>query len=185
MVVAPIETERLRTFTGAEYDRMVELGFFGDEHVELIHGVLYRMSPQGAPHIVCINRLTRWLSPRAAQGDVFVQIQGPLALGESRPEPDVAIVPDSGDVALATHAHLVVEVADSSLTFDRDTKTKLYGSSGIPEMWIFNLVDREVEVHTQPSALGYRTRRRLGPDDELAPSHVDGVPPMRVGDLLP
>lgn len=150
MVAVPLHAEP-RRLTRSEYDRMVELGFFRDERLELIRGIVVRMPPIGPPHSDPVTRLTKWfvlaLSERA---DVRTQ-QPFVACDESEPEPDVAIVPlGSYNKKHPSQAFMLVEVADSSLDYDRDTKAPLYASSGVPEYWIVNVITRAIEVYRRP-----------------------------------
>ena len=128
---------------------MVELGLFEGERVELIYGVVVEMSPKGDRH----DGVIEWLNERLVLGlaqRASVRVQSAFAASDgSRPEPDLAIV-DRSDHRLGhpTEAHLIIEVAESSLKYDRDVKSKLYAECGVPEYWIVNLVDDIVEVHT-------------------------------------
>ncbi|MBI2898324.1 MAG: Uma2 family endonuclease [Deltaproteobacteria bacterium] len=147
----------LRRFTRAELARLVALGFFReDERVELIHGCLVRMTPPGPPHSSAVDRLAEILLPRLL-GRARVRIQQPFAASDdSEPEPDVAVVP-IGDYSV-DHPHsasLIVEVADSSLAYDRKTKGPLYAASAVPEYWVVNVPERTVEVHTAPEPGAY------------------------------
>ena len=164
-----IAPEKLRPLKRVEYDRMVELGLFADERVELLRGALVQMTPQGSHHAEVVRRLTRLFVP--AIGDRAVAcIQMPLAVSEdSEPEPDFAIVPP-GDYSQAhpTTALLVIEVADSSRRKDREIKSALYAAARIPEYWLVDQVERVVEVRTQPARGRYRSmvtfaRRSLRP----------------------
>jgi Uma2 family endonuclease len=160
--------ERLRPLRRGEYDRLVELGVFGSERVELLYGMLVSMSPQGAPHAYVVRELTRRLT--LMLGDrALVQAQSPLALSEeSEPEPDVAVVP-WGDYR-QEHPHtalLVVEVAESSLRDDRLIKGRLYAEAAIPEYWIIDVRRVVLERHTRPSGSGYLERSEHGPGETL------------------
>lgn len=148
--------ERPRPLRRAEYDRLVALGAFEDERVELLHGVLVDMSPNDPAHASPIERLNMLLVP-ALVGRALVRIQLPIvAHDESEPEPDVAVVPlGSYRAEHPAQAHLIVEVALSSLNKDRKVKAPLYAASGFPEYWIVNVPDRVVEVHRAPSAGAY------------------------------
>ncbi len=156
-----LDAGTLRLFRRVEYDRMVELGFFANERIELLDGFLVPMSPQNAPHSAAIQRLTRLLQP-ALVGRADVRVQLPLAVSElSEPEPDLAVVP-AGDYDRA-HPHtglLVVEVADSSLATDR-RKARAYAMAGVPEYWIVNLVEAVIEVHTGFGADSYAKIERV------------------------
>ncbi len=158
----PVVCAERRRFTPEEYHRMAEIGLFDGERVELIEGEIVRMSPIGPAHTVCTHNVFSCL--QQLLGDVFfVRMQSPLSLGDSEPEPDVAVVPGKpGDYrdAHPSTAVLVVEVAQSSLEYDRQVKGLLYARAGIPEYWLVNLEDRCVEVYRDPDAqIGYRSRR--------------------------
>lgn len=154
--VSLIAPETIRPLSRAEYDRMVALGWFEDERVELLQGVLVRMSPQGARHVSITRRLNRLLM-QALGERAEVQIQGPLALtDDSEPEPDVALIPFGYDDELPDRAYLVIDVADSSLSKDRGVKARLYAAAGVPEYWIVNVIDQSVEVHRAARDGAYR-----------------------------
>jgi Uma2 family endonuclease len=166
-----------------EYDRLVGSGTFEGERIELLEGVLVRMSPHGPLHDGTVERLTRILF-RALDPRVFIRVQSAIAAGDgSEPEPDLALVePVDHRQGHPTHAHLIVEVAESSLDRDREVKSRVYGSMGVPEYWIVNLVEGCIEVHTGPTSNGYGDVARVGrgsriqlvqfPDIEIA---VDDV----------
>ncbi len=163
------ESFRVRPFKRVEYDRLVELGVFGNERVELLGGMIVEMSPQGSEHNGVTRRLNVFFA-RALGDRVEVQSQGPLALAvDSEPEPDIALVPKTGLDRNPDTAFLVIEVSDSSLAGDRGAKAILYAKAGIPEYWIVNLVDKVFEIHLDPSADGYATKRVVSPSATIAP----------------
>ena len=186
---------QLRRWTRDEFQRLADVGLLApDEHVELIEGEIVEVPPQRSRHAVGIRLAERTL--RAVFGAGFdVLIQMPLALGpHSQPEPDLAVVvgnPRDYNEAHPTTAVLVVEVSDTTLSYDRETKGSLYAAAGIPEFWILNLVDRQLEMHREPSALpgarfgfGYRTRvLALAGESVDAPAGATGR--VAVDDLLP
>ncbi len=141
--------EQRRPLKRSEYDKLTELGVFGDERLELLYGSIARMSPIGAPHSSALQRLTE-LFVLALHGRAVVRIQSPLAASDdSEPEPDVAIVPPGRySDAHPSQAWLLIEVAESSLSTDRGMKARLYAECGVPEYWVVNLVDGQIEVHT-------------------------------------
>src|SRR5262245_57512484 len=158
---------RLRRWTRAEYDRLIDLGAFkpGD-HIELLGGHLIVSEPQGTMHSAAVG-LVEDATRACFGGGWTVRVQMPIALDdESEPEPDVAVVPGTHrDYAAAHPARpaLLVEVADASLVGDRRTKAALYARAGIADYWILNLVDRVLEVcrdpitaSAQPSEWRYR-----------------------------
>ena len=166
----------IRPLRRVEYDKMVELGMFQDERIELLRGVLVPMSPIGPPHSGTIDRLNRLLV-LALEGVATVRVQNPFAaLDDSEPEPDFSVVP-LGDYRAAhpERAELVIEVADSSLSRDRGVKLHIYAENGVPEYWIVNLRDRRIEVHTDPSPDGYRTQRTVEPGETLSPSRFPAI----------
>jgi hypothetical protein len=180
-----LEPETLRPLSRVEYDRLVELGLFEDERVELLYGVLVSMSPQGPAHNEVIDRLTEFLVP-ALLGRARVRIQGAFAASEdSQPEPDVAVFPrDNYREAHPTQALLVIEVADSSLGKDRGIKKELYAAAGVPEYWIVNLEERVVEVYSRLENGLYTEAHVKGPHNTLSPLAFPDLC-LRVADLLP
>ena len=153
----------LRLFTADEYEKMAEAGILDeDEHVELIAGRILEMSPKGIGHAVSTNRATRCFLAKV--GDrAIVRSQDPIRLNDaSEPEPDLVLAkPHPKEYAdhhpTAAEILLVLEVADSSLTYDRNAKSRLYSTAGIPQFLILNLKAREMEDHRAPSPDGYRS----------------------------
>ena len=164
-----------RLFTADEYHRMGEAGVLGpDDRVELVDGEIVEMSPIGSPHAACVDRLVALLQPHAA-GVAIVRVQGPIRLDpHSEPQPDLSILRHRTDFYAAAHPApadvlLVVEVADTSLRYDRDVKIPLYARSGITEAWLVDLASATVEAFTQPTPQGYRQSRRAGRGERLIP----------------
>ena len=135
---------------------MISAGFFENERIELIRGVIVEMSPQSIAHAAAIQRLNRLLVPPLV-GRADVRVQMSFVGGEdSMPEPDLALVsPIISEVSHPSVAFLIIEVANTSLTFDRGVKAELYARARIPEYWIVDLVERSVERHTEPSGGAY------------------------------
>jgi Uma2 family endonuclease len=179
-----IEPELVRPITRSEYDRMVELGLFQDERVELLRGVLVKMSPQLAPHASTIRKLTHLLMAQL-QGRFDLSIQCPLALSDdSEPEPDVAIVPRGDyDARHPSTALLVIEVSDTTLKKDR-SKAAVYASAGVGEYWIVNLGARTVEIYESPDGDRYAGSRTLRGGDVLRPAAIADVA-IAVAEILP
>lgn len=160
-----------RRFTVAEYQGMGEVGIFTeDDRVELIAGEIIEMSPIGLRHARCVNRLNRILS-RYAGPEMLVGVQNPIYLpGESAPQPDLAMVydRDSGDRwPTPAEVLLVIEVADSSLDYDRGTKLPLYAAAGIAEAWLVDLASGTVERYSDPHGGLYRLVARGQSGDTL------------------
>jgi Uma2 family endonuclease len=181
----------LRRWTTEEYRRMVELGVIGtDERLELLDGYLVLKMPQNLPHRSAVSRLGTRLAPRLPPG-WWLATQCPIAVGLTNPEPDGVVLRGSDAdydtrAPVATDFGIVIEVSDSTLALDRSGKGRLYARSGIPVYWIINVVDRQIEVYTNPDAIGYHTRTDYKPGDTV-PVTLDGnaVGTIAVGDLLP
>ena len=191
MKQAPLSVRRWKR---VEYDRLIELGAFDREPIGLIGGQLIVAEPQGAYHASSIQRVDYALRAALPQGWI-VSVQSPVSLDdESEPEPDLAVVQGSpGDYrdAHPTRPTLVVEVAESSLTFDRRDKGSLYARAGLQDYWIVNLGDRVLEVYREPvpdpsAPYGWRYRSvvRLTPADVVELAGVSAVR-VAVADLLP
>jgi len=177
--------DTLRPLRRSEYDRLVALGVFADEKVELLYGQLVAMSPQGNPHAYVVSRLNRLLLP-ALLDRAEVRIQSPMAASEvSEPEPDVGVYPP-GDYLVdhPNQALLLIEVADSSLRKDGGIKARLYAEAGVPEYWVVDVSRRVVHVHRQPLRGTYAKVTRHGQTDTLRPVRLPGIA-VPVAAILP
>jgi len=178
---------RAKLWTREEYDRLVGAGAFHPEaRVQLIQGEIVERTPQSAQHATALRRLQKALETVFREGyDVRAQL--PLALEEqSEPEPDIAVVLGSLNDYRAHHpttALLVVEIADTTLDFDRTRNRAIYAQAQIPEYWIINLVDRLLEVYRNPQGSAYLTALRLRLDEAITPLAAPAAH-LRVGDLL-
>ena len=185
---------RTRRFRRVEYERLVDLGVFVGERLELLDGLLVVSEPQGSRHAATVRRVLRAL--RAAVGDAWqIDSQLPLALDDdSEPEPDIAVVapdPTAYREAHPSRAVLIVEVADASYRVDRENKTSLYARAGIPECWIVDLARETVEVHRVPEKWAgapygwrYAAVMALRPPATVEPLVAPGAR-IPVADLLP
>ena len=149
-----------RLFTRAEYHRMGEVGILGeDDRVELIRGEIVKMSPIGRHHVAFVNNLNQLLVTRLA-GRAIVSVQNPVVLSDdTEPEPDLAVLrPRSYKHAepAVDDVLLLIEVAETSLRYDRVTKRPLYAEAGVPEYWIVDCAAETVEVDRTPTSSGYR-----------------------------
>lgn len=176
-------------FTREEYYRMGEAGLFADKRVELLDGEIITMAPQNSPHAAITNRIA-YVLMRLLGTAVSIRIQTPIVLDDwSEPEPDIAVCqPDPDDYERehpkAGDVLLVIEVADASLSYDRGRKVAAYAGSGIPEYWIVNLVDRRIEVLSDPDRAAQRYQRAhsvLAGDSLLLP----GGALLAAADILP
>jgi Uma2 family endonuclease len=165
-----------RLFTRDEYYAMAEAGILKPEdRVELIEGEIYRMPPIGNRHAGCVTQLVDEFAPLIAARRAMLSPQNPVNLTDiSEPEPDVVLLRRREDRYSESHPTpkdvlLLIEVADSSIGFDRGTKFPLYARCGIPEAWLVDLVKRTLEVHREPGRDGYRKVRKLRAGDRIAP----------------
>ena len=149
-------------FSLDHYEHMVEVGAFTGEfekRVELIRGEIVQMTPINIAHANCVTLVTEWSFAVAPLDRIMIRTQNPVRIpaSNSEPEPDVVWVirkqysqhPEPRDIAL------IIEVADSSLAFDRTEKLQLYAEAGIPEFWIVNILDDQIEVFRKPAGRSY------------------------------
>jgi len=173
MPISP-ETVAQRRFTVEEYHRMAEAGILSpDERVELVRGVIRKMSPKNRAHVLAAS-LAFDLFREALRGKASVYKEDPLrAEGiDSEPEPDVMVCsnPDMAAYGTArTKSLLVIEVADSSLEYDIGEKAALYAQAGVPEYWVVNLVERLLEVFREPENRSYQGRSSLELGSRVTP----------------
>lgn len=182
-------TPAVHRFTRDEYHRMATTGLFADQRVELLDGEIIIMSPKLTSHSYAVTRLMYTLIPAFGAGAI-VRVQDPVVLNDrSEPEPDLVVC--QADPGQYKQAHpradqvlLIIEVADSSLSYDRTRKAKAYAQSSIPEYWIVNLQDRQIEVLTEPipQSSCYRQQRLVLVGDRFTLS--DGSS-LLVDDIIP
>ena len=190
-VIEPyVKTRRWRR---VEYDRLVDLGMFAGERLELLDGLLVIREPQGSQHAAIVAHIGQVLAAAFGPG-WHPRLHSPLALDDdSEPEPDVAVVAGGPRDYVSEHpstAVLVVEVADSSLRLDRRLKGGLYARAGLREYWIVNLVEGVLEVHREPEPAAdalngwvYRFAEILRPPARVTPLGAPGAV-IPVSDLL-
>ncbi|QLE55185.1 Uma2 family endonuclease [Nostoc sp. TCL26-01] len=168
----------IKRFTINEYHRLIELGFFAeDDRVELIKGEILQMAAKGKPHAVCETRLERELYKLVGEL-ATLRGQQPITIPYySEPEPDRVIVKNRDDDYLSSHPTaadilLLVEISDSSLKYDQETKLSVYAEAGIADYWIFNLVDNYLETYSEPyqdlqGKFGYRRKQIFLPNESV------------------
>ncbi|MFP5274359.1 Uma2 family endonuclease [Coleofasciculus sp.] len=174
-----------KRFTIEDYHRLAELGFFAeDDRVELIRGEIMQMAAKGTAHTNCCRDLLEELAGLVT-GRAKLQCQDPIILSSnSEPEPDFAILRKRADnyrfsLPKPEDVFLVIEIADSTLKYDREVKLPLYAEAGISDYWIFNLIDNHLEAYSQPyhkgqGIFGYSLKRIVLPDQTmLLPSFSD------------
>ena len=146
-------------FSVDEYDEMIARGILGEnDRVELIRGEIVDKMTIGDRHAACVKRLIALFQLRS-QGHWILSVQDPVRCEDSKPEPDLALLRSRADfyaesTPQAADILLLIEVADSSLDFDRGVKAALYAEAGVAEYWVVNLIDSCVEVHRGPRSNG-------------------------------
>lgn len=164
-----MQLAQVKRFSVDEYHRLADNGFFHeDDRVELIQGEIIQMAAKGTLHTNCCRNLLRELAALVA-GGAELQCQDPIKLSSSsEPEPDFVILRQRADnysnaLPNPDDVLLVIEIADSSLNYDREIKLPLYAEAGITNYWIFNLVENHLEAYSEPlqgvQGFGYRVRR--------------------------
>jgi Uma2 family endonuclease len=176
-----------RLFTIEEYHRMGETGILGPEdRVELINGEILEMSPIGSRHMACVNNLNRTLVLGLGTRAV-VSPQNPVQIPiHSEPQPDLAVLrPRSYKTSAPTtdDVMLLVEVAETSLRFDRTVKLGLYARAGMPEYWLADVTAETITVHRRPRGETYEDVRATGIDGTLSPLAFPALV-IRVADLF-
>jgi hypothetical protein len=203
MSIAPLQQSRgvdfpppmlMKQWTVDEYHHLIELGIFEDDNrFELLEGWIVAKVSRNPPHDVAVDKAQEALRSRLTS-TWRIRIQCAITLSDSEPEPDLVVVPGPADRYTSAHPsateiELVVEVADSSLLEDRRRKTRIYARSGIRLSWIVNLVDRVVEVHTDPTGPSgaplYRTRRIFTEGESISVTIAGESISVPVSDLLP
>jgi Uma2 family endonuclease len=182
-------------FSVPRYQRMIETGILdANDHVELLEGYVVLKMPRNPGHDGSLD-LFRFAVERLIPPGWWLRMQQAVTLPDSQPEPDFAIVRGSARSFISRHPTaadfgIIVEIADSTLLRDRQDKARIYARAGIPVYWIVNLVDRRIEVHTQPSGPtavpAYASNRPFVAGDSV-PLELDGnvVASVPVVELLP
>lgn len=151
---------------------MGEVGILEERGLELIKGEIIEMTPIGSRHASCVNLLNEMLSEKLGR-QVIISVQNPIRINEyTEPEPDIALLKRTEDryatqLPTGDDVVLVIEVADSSVDYDRTIKLPIYAESGIPEYWLINLDRHEIEVYWQPAGQAFRFRELLRRGDIL------------------
>ena len=167
-----------RHFNVSEYYRMAAAGVLSeDDRVELIEGEIIEMNPIGSRHAACVGRLTKLLE-RLVGDRVIVWVQNPVQINEySEPLPDVTLLKPRDDFYAQanpqpTDVLLIIEVADSSVEYDRDIKIPLYAQASIPEVWLINLPKEIIEIYSRPLDHTYQGTRVVERGESLAAESI-------------
>ena len=145
-----------RKFTVEQFHKMAESGILNeDDRVELIRGEIIEMAAIGTKHACCVRRLDKVLH-RKLDDKAIISVQNPVGLDDSsEPQPDVALLKPREDDYLSAHPQskdvfLIIEVADSTIKYDREVKIPLYAEEGVVEVWLVDINEECVEVYREP-----------------------------------
>lgn len=176
-------------FTVEEFRKMGEAGIFAeDDRMELVEGEIVEMTPIGWRHVESVNALTGLLADLRETGHFVVSVQNPLVLGEyGEHYPDLVLYREGvrGRVPEAGDALVVVEVADTSISYDRNVKLPLYARAGVPEAWLVDLRAGAIEVHSAPRAGGYGTVRTYARGEMVHSATLSEVVAFGTDEVLP
>ena len=178
-----------RRFTVDDYHRMGETGILRtDERVELIEGEILKMTPIGTVHSMHVLRLNDQLNGKY-RAVALVNVQNPVRLSDiTEPEPDVVLlkrrddyygtgIPEPSDVLL------LIEVSDSSLSYDRNVKVPIYARAGILEVWLLDVETKVLTAYRDPSSSGYQVALEFRHGDVIAPIAFPDRP-VALADLI-
>ena len=174
-------TVLIHRFNVEEYHRLIENNILHeDDRVELIEGRIIDMTPIGSKHAACVSRLNEILSEKL-QKRAIINIQNPICLtAYTEPEPDIAIIkrrPDfyAEQLPQPEDVLLIIEVSDSSVDYDCETKIPLYAKSNIPEVWLVNLIENNVAIYSGPSSEGYNVITKHHHNQILSPKSFHDI----------
>ena len=165
----------IHRFNIEEYHRLIESNILHeDDRVELVEGRIVDMTPIGSKHAACVNRLNEIFSEKL-QKRAIVTIQNPVRLTEySELEPDIAIIKRRPDFYAEQHPQpedvlLIIEVSDSSLDYDAETKIPLYAKANIQEVWLVNLKENILQIYNEPTPEGYNIMLKRRYNQKISP----------------
>jgi Uma2 family endonuclease len=188
----PVGGPRPWRCTPAEFDKLTEAGFFLERRYQLIRGEVIDMGEQSSRHFTMVDLAVEVLKAAFGPG-FFVRNAGPIRLSDSKPEPDVSVVPGTRFDYVIDHpatALLAVEVSLTTLNYDLTTKAELYATAGIREYWVLDLDGKQLHVFRDPGQLptaleasAYATHLTYSPGDSVQPLSAPNA--VNVSDLLP
>ncbi|MEM6470970.1 MAG: Uma2 family endonuclease [Planctomycetota bacterium] len=162
--------------TPAEYDLMVSAGAFDrlNRRTEMIDGEICEMSPAGPIHDDYVQFLIQWSQRICFSNEAVLRVQSGVLVGASVPEPVLCLLKPARYFdrrVTAADSLLVIEVADSSLSFDLGEKASLYASGGVEDYWVIDVAASKLHRHREPTAATYRRIEVFGREDSLSPHH--------------
>jgi Uma2 family endonuclease len=177
---APLTVSR-RLLTVEEYHKIGRAGVLGeDDRIELIDGEMIKMAPIGSRHVAKLNRFARFLY-RSVGEEAIISIQNPIVLPpHNEPQPDIALLkPRSDDYETklpgVEDVLLLIEIADTTMAYDRDAKIPIYARQGIAEVWLLDVQTQSLSIFLDPGPKGYRRLLTPGRSDTITPSLLPNV----------
>jgi len=168
-----------KSFTIEEYHRLGEIGILSEsDHVELINGDIVTMSPTKSHHAGMVDLLVELLIHKLYK-KATIKCQNPITIvNHSEPEPDVVIAHYRSDAYSKQHPtpediYVVIEVSDSTLEKDQEVKHPLYAKAEIPEYWIVNLIDNQIEIYRQPKNGEYHFKQIISEEGEVKVANLE------------
>ncbi|HZQ07079.1 MAG TPA: Uma2 family endonuclease [Anaerolineae bacterium] len=178
-----------RLFDVREYQRLADAGILSeDDRVELIHGEIVEMSPIGSPHAACVRDLEELLHEKLGR-TVHISVQNPIILDDySEPEPDIALLKRRTHRYKSIHPKpedvlLVIEVADTSIEYDRLVKIPLYARAKISEAWLVDLNREVIQVFSEPRDGQYQRRHEFRRGEQIGSASIQNLV-LGVNDIL-
>ena len=164
-----------------EYYRMAEVGILTEhDQVELIHGEIIKKSPIGSKHAAVVDRINNLLKMHLSD-QLIIRVQNPVKINDlNEPEPDISLLRFKDDYYAEKHPEpkdilLVIEVSDTTFSYDKEVKLPLYAAAGIPEFWLINIDKQEIEVHRNPADDVYKNISLHRKGDTLDLPHAAGA----------
>ncbi|NUO01449.1 MAG: Uma2 family endonuclease [Saprospiraceae bacterium] len=161
-----------RLITVSDYHKMGEAGILPERRIELINGEIIEMSPIGSRNAAMVDKISN-LFTHLLFRKAIVRVQNPIGINHiTEPEPDIAILKYRSDFYKNDHPQpedvlLVIEISETTLTYDRDVKLPLYADAKIGEYWLVNLKKEQIEVHTEPVGNDYQSRKLVNKNGHL------------------
>jgi Uma2 family endonuclease len=172
---------RIHRFSVADYNRLGEIGLLTeDDRVELIDGEIIDMPPISSRHAGTVDYLNDRLFA-AVGGQAIVRVQNPIVLDDfSEPQPDITLLRPRDDFYTRSHPRpddvlLVIEVAETTLSYDRDRKLPVYARAGIAEVWIIDVARNTLSAFRNPEGHAYRDEQVLITPTAVTPALLPGI----------
>lgn len=148
-------------WTLKQWHKLVGTGVLAGQNVEFIEGEIIEMSPEGVPHSFTNQSIANYLRELLDKTAIVIE-RYPITLDNSEPQPDITIVRHPRDIYRTHHPYpediyWLIEISNSTLQFDRETKAKIYARNKIKEYWIVDLINQKLIVHTSPNGDSYST----------------------------